>query len=66
VHTGIRVISGVEIDAGFPAGRRDDRLPFKLWHLLIYGADPEHPSLWRCVVSLMSATWQMQTCCGDT
>jgi hypothetical protein len=29
----------------FPAGRRDDRLPFKLWHVLVYGADPEHPSL---------------------
>ncbi|WP_448540624.1 PHP domain-containing protein [Roseiflexus sp.] len=44
-RTGIHVISGVEIDAGFPAGRRDDRLPFKLWHVLVYGADPEHPSL---------------------
>ncbi len=45
VHTGVHVISGVEIDAGFPAGRRDDRLSFKLWHVLMYGADPEHPSL---------------------
>jgi len=44
-RTGIHVISGVEIDAGFPAGQRDDRLPFKLWHVLVYGADPEHPSL---------------------
>ena len=44
-HIGIHVISGVEIDAGFPAGRHDDRLPFKLWHVLMYGADPEHPSL---------------------
>jgi len=44
-RTGIHVISGVEIDAGFPAGRHDDRLPFKLWHVLMYGADPEHPSL---------------------
>lgn len=45
LRTGIHVISGVEIDGGFPAGRRDDRLPFKLWHVLVYGADPAHPAL---------------------
>ncbi len=42
---GVRVISGVEIDSGFPAGRSDDLLPFKLWHVLVYGADPDTPQL---------------------
>lgn len=44
-HVGIQVISGVEIDSGFPAGRSDDLLPFKLWHVLVYGADPNAPQL---------------------
>ncbi|MGC9041630.1 MAG: PHP domain-containing protein [Roseiflexus sp.] len=42
---GIQVISGVEIDSGFPAGRSDDLAPFKLWHVLVYGADPNAPQL---------------------
>ncbi|NWG19863.1 MAG: PHP domain-containing protein [Chloroflexi bacterium] len=42
---GVRVISGVEIDSGFPAGRSDDLLPFKLWHTLVYGVDPDAPRL---------------------
>lgn len=33
---GLRVISGVEIDSGFGG---------KLWHTLIYGADPDAPEL---------------------
>jgi Predicted metal-dependent phosphoesterases (PHP family) len=41
----IRVISGVEIDSGFPAGHPNDVLPFKLWHILVYGADPDAPPL---------------------
>ncbi len=44
-RVGIQVISGVEIDSGFPAGRSDDLLPFKLWHVLVYGADPDAPQL---------------------
>ncbi|MGQ9547985.1 MAG: PHP domain-containing protein [Roseiflexus sp.] len=45
LHRGIHVISGVEIDGRFSAGRQDDMLPFKLWHILIYEADPVHPAL---------------------
>lgn len=44
-HYGVQVISGVEIDSGFPAGRSDDLLPFKLWHVLVYGIDPDAPQL---------------------
>ncbi|MDW8213535.1 MAG: PHP domain-containing protein [Roseiflexaceae bacterium] len=42
---GIQVVSGVEIDSGFPAGRSDDVLPFKIWHVLVYGVDPDTPQL---------------------
>lgn len=42
---GIRVVSGVEIDSGFPAGRTDDLLPYKLWHVLVYNADPNAAEL---------------------
>jgi hypothetical protein len=41
---GLRVISGVEIDSGFPAAGRPGA-PFKLWHTLIYGAPPTAPAL---------------------
>jgi hypothetical protein len=44
-RAGVQVISGVEIDSGFPAGRSDDMLPFRLWHVIVYGADPEAPRL---------------------
>lgn len=44
-RVGIQAIAGVEIDSGFPAGCPDDLLPFKLWHVLVYGVDPETPSL---------------------
>lgn len=33
---GVAVVSGVEIDSGFGS---------KLWHTLVYGADPAHPAL---------------------
>ncbi|GAB4129974.1 MAG: PHP domain-containing protein [Roseiflexaceae bacterium] len=41
---GLRVISGVEIDSGFPT-QGPSPIPTKLWHTLIYGADPKHPDL---------------------
>jgi 3',5'-nucleoside bisphosphate phosphatase len=41
---GLRVISGVEIDTGFPAGGRPGA-PVKLWHTLVYGAPPDDARL---------------------
>jgi hypothetical protein len=41
---GLRVISGVEFDTGFPAGGRAGA-PLKLWHTLVYGAPPQDPGL---------------------
>lgn len=41
---GLRVIAGVEIDTGFPAGGRAGA-PTKLWHTLVYGAPPDDPGL---------------------
>jgi predicted metal-dependent phosphoesterase TrpH len=41
---GLAVVSGVEIDSGFPAGPASP-IPLKMWHTLVYGADPEHPEL---------------------
>lgn len=41
---GLRVISGVEIDTGFPAGGRPGA-PTKLWHTLVYGAPPDDVGL---------------------
>ncbi|MEI8307183.1 MAG: PHP domain-containing protein [Chloroflexales bacterium] len=35
-HYGLRVISGVEIDSAYGG---------KLWHMLVYGADPQAPAL---------------------
>ncbi|HMO59572.1 MAG TPA: PHP domain-containing protein, partial [Roseiflexaceae bacterium] len=39
---GLAIVSGVEIDSGFIAapGR-----PLRLWHTLVYGAEPQHPVL---------------------
>ena len=41
---GLTVVSGVEIDSGFPAGPSSP-IPIKMWHTLVYGADPLHPEL---------------------
>jgi predicted metal-dependent phosphoesterase TrpH len=43
---GVNVISGVEIDSGFNG---------KLWHTLIYGADPEAPELLALCDSVFSS-----------
>ncbi len=42
---GVRVIAGVEIDSGFGG---------KLWHTLVYGADPDDPGL----LALCAAVYQ--------
>lgn len=42
-RAGLRVVSGVEIDSGFAAGGQGPAL--RLWHTLVYGADPEAPEL---------------------
>jgi hypothetical protein len=39
---GVRVIAGAEIDSGFVAR---PGAPLRLWHTLVYDADPEHPAL---------------------
>jgi predicted metal-dependent phosphoesterase TrpH len=41
---GVRVLSGVEIDTGFPAGGRAGAST-KLWHTLVYGAPPDDPGI---------------------
>ncbi|MFO7168880.1 MAG: PHP domain-containing protein [Chloroflexota bacterium] len=41
---GVRVIAGVEIDSGFPAGGRAGG-QIRMWHTLIYGAAPDNPQL---------------------
>ncbi|MEN9938056.1 MAG: hypothetical protein RLZZ387_4635 [Chloroflexota bacterium] len=46
---GLRVIAGVEIDTGFPAGGR-----IKLWHTLVYGAPPDDQG----IVALCRAVYE--------
>jgi len=65
-HTGIHVISGVEIDAGFPAG--DTMIGCRPNSGMYSFMAPIQNILhsWRCVAPSMSATWQMQTGCSTT
>jgi predicted metal-dependent phosphoesterase TrpH len=41
---GLAVLSGVEIDSGFQAAGPSP-VPIKMWHTLVYGADPADPEL---------------------
>jgi predicted metal-dependent phosphoesterase TrpH len=41
---GLAVVSGVEIDSGFPAVGQSP-LPVKMWHTLVYGVEPDQPEL---------------------